>query len=67
MKKFIVTDIQYDTDGEKPKPKLPKELEIIVPDDCEGYDEIEQFISDEISNKTGYCHFGFAIEPQIPE
>jgi hypothetical protein len=65
MAKFLVTDIKYDTDGRKPK--LPKTLKILVPDELEGYDEIEQYISDEISNRTGYCHFGYSTTPEIPE
>ena len=65
---FIITNIQYDTDGVSAKSLgLPKELKIIVPDECDGYDEIEQYISDEISNQTGYCHKGYATTPQIPD
>jgi hypothetical protein len=68
MKKFKVTNIKYDTDGVSAKKLgLPKEMEIEVPDDVEGYDEIEHFISEEISNRTGYCHEGFATTPEIPE
>ncbi len=65
MAKFIVTNIKYDTDGQKVK--LPKTLEVIVPDDAEGYDEIEQYISDAISNETGFCHLGYSTTPEIPE
>lgn len=61
--KYIVTDIKYDTDGEDIS--LPKELEIEVPNELEdGYD-IEEFISDEISNQTGFCHTGFTTSPEI--
>ena len=59
---YIVTDINYDTDGKRIK--LPKTLNIEVPDDLEK-DEIEDFISDEISNITEYCHFGFTTTPEI--
>ena len=52
--KYRVFDIEYDTDGEQID--LPKEIEIEVSDDCE---DIEETISDEISNKTGFCHLGF--------
>ena len=65
MKTYTVTNIKYDTDGQKIK--LPKELIITVPNDVEGYDEIENYISDEISNITGFCHEGFATEPEIKE
>ena len=63
MKKFLVTNIEYDTDGIKIK--LPKELEIILPENINGYEEIEEYISNEISNRTGYCHFGFSTTPEI--
>lgn len=59
--KYIVTDIKYDTDGQKVK--LPKEMEIIVPDD----EDAVEYISDEISNITGFCHKGFATTPEIKE
>mgnify|MGYP003420232619 CR=1 FL=1 len=64
-KEYLVTDIKYDTDGRKVK-GLPKELKIVVPDwSCGCYEDIEQYISDEISNKTGYCHFGYSTTPEI--
>jgi len=65
MAKYIVKNIQYDTDGRKIK--LPKTMEIVVPDILEGYEEIEQYISDEISNQTGFCHLGYQTVPKIPE
>lgn len=51
---YLVTDIEYDTDGEEVD--LPTTLEIPVPNDEEN---IEDFISDKISDLTGFCHFGF--------
>ncbi len=61
--KYTVTDIDYDTDGEKVD--LPKELIIDVPDDITDEYEINEFISDEISNQTGWCHSGFSTNPEI--
>lgn len=64
--KYTVTNIQYDTDEQKVD--LPKTMEVIVPDDehtC--YEDIEYFISEEISNRTGFCHLGFATTPEIPQ
>jgi hypothetical protein len=58
MIKYLATDIQYDTDGEEID--LPKELEIEVPTEFETEDEIIDYISDEISNITGFCHKGFS-------
>jgi hypothetical protein len=57
MAKYVVYNIKYDTDGVKVK--LPKKLEIDVPDDITEQEDIEQILSDEISNITGFCHFGF--------
>jgi hypothetical protein len=61
--KYTVTNIDYDTDGEKIN--LPTELSIIVPDDITDGDEIDAYISDEISNITGFCHKGFSTNPEI--
>jgi hypothetical protein len=66
---YLITNIKYDTDGMSAKKLgLPKTMKIVVPDEehtC--YEDIENFISDEISNRTGYCHEGFATTPEIPE
>ena len=59
MAKHVVYNIEYDTDGAKVK--LPDRLEIQLPDDTDPED-VEQLLSDEISNITGFCHFGFLIE-----
>ncbi len=62
---YQVTDIVYETDGAKVI--LPKEMSINVPDDLEDdYSKIE-FISDEISNITGFCHKGFSTTPSLQE
>lgn len=53
-------NISYDTDGEAVE--LPSELEIEVPDDLTEQEDIEDYLSDEISNVTGYCHKGFLIK-----
>jgi hypothetical protein len=60
MKKYTVYNIEYDTDGEDVD--LPEKLEINVPDHITESEDIEQILSDEISNITGFCHFGFLIE-----
>ena len=59
MAKHVVYNIEYDTDGAKVE--LPDRLEIELPDDTDPED-VEQLLSDEISNITGFCHFGFLIE-----
>jgi len=56
--KFKVENIAYDTDGEDVV--LPKKLEFMVPDNiAQDVDELEQYLSDKISEKTGFCHDGF--------
>lgn len=60
---YKVTDIEYDTDGEDLG--LPAVLNIEVPTDLEDGHEIEEYISDEISNQTGFCHKGFTTSPEI--
>jgi hypothetical protein len=63
--KYIVSSIKYDMDGEDID--IPGILEIDVPDDLtDPYDMLE-FISDEISNITGFCHTGFYTDPEIIE
>ena len=61
MKKRVF-DIEYDTDGEVVD--LPTELEITVPDSVDHADEyeVDEYVSDEISNITGFCHNGFQME-----
>ena len=59
---YEITDIVYDTDGEDVD--LPKVLSIEVSDDLDDYEK-DEFISDEISNITGYCHKGFSTTPEI--
>ena len=60
---YVIKNIKYDTDGQKIK--LPKTLKITIPKDITGDEETEQYISDEISNITGFCHLGFDIIPPI--
>lgn len=60
---YIVTNIKYDTDGEDVD--LPQEMTIDVPDDITDPIEIEEYLSDEISRRTNYCHFGYSVTPEI--
>jgi hypothetical protein len=62
-KKYTVTDIKYDTDGEDTD--LPTEMEITVPKGMTDSEEILEFISNEISDRTGFSHEGFSTTPQI--
>ena len=58
--KAIVTEIKYDTDGEEVD--LPTQLEIEIPYEITEQLDIDEFVSDEISNITGFCHFGFEMK-----
>lgn len=55
--KIKVSNIKYDTDGLKVK--LPKALTFILKEEAISHNEIEDIISDKISDKTGFCHLGF--------
>jgi len=63
--KYTVFNIQYDTDGEQVD--LPEKLTIEVPEDLKEDSDIADFISDKISDETGFCHFGFNTDPEINE
>ena len=55
---FTVSNIDWDTDGEEID--LPDEMTVNVKEDEQlEDDEIEQYISDKITDETGFCHFGF--------
>lgn len=57
---FIVTNIKWDTDGEDID--LPKTILVNVnPEDLEDED-ISDILADEISDRTGFCHYSFSYE-----
>lgn len=58
MKKYQITQIVWDTDGEDID--LPTEMIAIV-----GGDSPEDELSDYLSDNTGFCHFGFSYQ-EIP-
>ena len=61
MTKIYVCDIQWDTDGDKETLKVLPTKYTFQFDISE--DEIDDdFVSDYISDLTGYCHFGFEYE-----
>lgn len=55
--RLMVTDIQWDSDGEE----LPDEIQLPI-----GMVDDED-ISDYLSDKTGFCHEGFCIEGRTLE
>jgi len=60
---YRVYNIKWDIDdGEA---STPSEMIITVPPPiCNDIDEREDSISNEITDKTGWCHDGFEYEPQ---
>ena len=58
--KVTAYNIEYDTDGEDID--LPEEITIDVPFVKIFNGEFDDYISDEISNITGFCHKGFNIK-----
>ena len=62
--KIKIFNIEFDTDGDN---NLAKELSneyepLMFLTDKENTDNLEDEISDYISDETGYCHFGFEYE-----
>jgi len=55
--KYLVQAVLDTDNGEK-----EVELEVVVPFDADDSYEIENYISDAISNQTGFCHLGFTYE-----
>jgi len=55
--KYQVTNIEWDFDEDV---FLPTEMEVFVPNNIEKED-IDDFISDTISDMTGFCHKGFSL------
>lgn len=67
MKKtFNITDIKFDADSNEELEGVPTELTIEVETSQFKNDvELEEYISDEISNQTGFCHTGYCVSPEI--
>lgn len=63
MTTIIVTDIDYDASDYDKAYNLPTTIRLEVDlSDFEGTDQLEAYLSDEISNITGYCHKGFTYQ-----
>lgn len=52
-----IYNIAYDTDGEDDI-ELPTEFVVTVEDN----EDVEDQLSDYITEQTGFCHFGFEFE-----
>lgn len=62
MPQYRIYDIQWDTDGEAVD--LPTEFTLETEYPVEDYDlnDIEEFFSEEITQRTGFCHNGFSYD-----
>ncbi|MCD8327670.1 MAG: hypothetical protein LUC25_01085 [Ruminococcus sp.] len=60
------TNIDWDVESAKERRFLPTEIEIpdeVIQDETlETYDDLIDAVSDYISDKAGFCHFGFRLE-----
>ncbi|MAG25926.1 hypothetical protein CMI47_10145 [Candidatus Pacearchaeota archaeon] len=57
MKHYLCTDIKWDTDGDNyALSQLPKTVLIV---DCPDDEDPEEYLRDRLSDKSGFCHFGF--------
>ena len=67
MKKtFNITNIIFDADSPEELEGVSTELTIEVDtSQFENDVELEEYISDEISNQTGFCHAGYCVSPEI--
>lgn len=54
------TNIQYDIDGNETAGPLPTELTLEI-NDVDDVEELEDRVSDAISDNTGWCHLGFSM------
>lgn len=64
---FYAQNIDWDTDGDAQiKNELPKNLRIVVTSedvsDLNDMFEIDEYISDYISDEIGYCHYGYNLK-----
>ena len=58
---FVCSRIKWDTDGDETVfGDLPHTVTVEVPSDIvDNEDELIDYLGDEISDQTGWCHFGF--------
>ena len=68
-KMVALIDIEYDTEDDALSDTvdvtLPTKIIAVIPSSVKGTAEAENFLSDYISEKTGWAHFGFTICPQL--
>ena len=60
---FVVSEIIWDTDDEEID--LPKSITVEVPADLKDDQEKDEYISDYITEKTGFCHKGYVLDHEL--
>ena len=63
-KNVSVSDIVWDTDGEKVD-GLPVLILVEIPASIKSRDEAEEYVSDKVSEVGGFCHEGFSCTPEL--
>ena len=63
-KNVSVSDIVWDTDGEKVN-GLPVLILIEIPTYIKNRDDAEEYVSDKVSEVGGFCHEGFSCTPEL--
>ena len=65
-KLVTATNILWDTDGNKGvAKKLPKEIKVEIPASITSDEEADAYVSDAITDMTGFCHNGFCCTPEL--
>jgi hypothetical protein len=62
-----LTNIEYDFDdgmGDAPE-TLATKMVVVIPSTIKNSADAENFLSDYITEKSNWCHFGFTIVPQL--
>ena len=61
---YRATNIQWDVDDPKDLEYLPDKMLVAIPPEveAEGPEAIEEYMSDYITDDSGFCHNGFDIE-----
>ncbi len=61
MVKYLITDIWWDVDEDEEFDSLPQRITVKVSKD-KDIDDIEEYLSEMITDKYGFCHNGFAYD-----
>lgn len=70
--KVTLTDIVYDLDngdGDElvETNELPSTIEVTLPESIDNYEDAIDFLSEYITDETGFCHNGFSETPDLEE